>query len=394
MSGNGPVGGGDEEFEVRLSAAFGRAADGLTAEGGGQLVEGGLAQGRRRRRGRRRAVFGAMSALTVVAVGASALGVAATDRMPGRTSKALAAASKDAPPPLDHGVTILLIGLDSTTDAKGQPVSEDLRRGDLHAAANDVDVTDTLMLVHIPAGGATARQLSIPRDVLVGSGMTINQVYPAAEAAAQSRLRGQGFSGADLRWQEREAGRAALIKSVQQLVGVQVDHFAELSMAGFYQVAQAVGPVPVCLNHAVDDSWSGAHLPAGSSELDPAQALAFVRQRHGVGDGSDLARIQREQAFLTGVLHKLRTGGVLADAGKLSALYEAVKDDLVVDQGWSPVDFVRQVPAFVQNATTASTLPVQVQGNRLAAEPGKGKEILTGPAEPGHQSTDGVPCVD
>ncbi|MFE0461094.1 LCP family protein [Kitasatospora sp. NPDC058965] len=394
MSAHGAGKGEDERFEARLSAVFGRAADGLGTDGAAQLVEGGLAQGRRRRRGRRRAVIAASALTVVVAVGASTLTVAASGGVPGRTSAALTTASQGAPAPLDHGVTILLIGLESTTDAQGRPVSADLRRGDLHAGSDDLDTTDTLMLVHIPAGGGTVRQLSIPRDVLVSPGTTINQVYPAAEAAAASRLRGQGLSGTELRWQAREAGRTALIRSVQQLAGIPVDHFAELSMTGFYRVAQAVGPVPVCLNHAVDDPWSGAHLPAGPSALGPAQALAFVRQRHGVADGSDLARTRRQQAFLAGVLQKLRSEGVLADAEKLSALYGALKDDLVVDQGWSPVDLVRQVPAFTQNKSTASTLPVHVQGNRLTADPGKAQQILTGPADAGPPSGDQVPCVD
>ncbi|MER7757137.1 LCP family protein [Kitasatospora sp. NPDC097643] len=405
--------GGDEEFEMRLSAVFGQAGADLGADGAARLVDGGLEAGRRRRRGRRRTVLLAGGLTLAVAAGVSALPVPSA--VPGRTSGALAAASSaGAPAPLDHGVTILLIGLRSTTDAQGRPAPAELRRGELHAGADDVDVADTVVLVHIPAGGGAVRQLSIPRDVLVDAGggkqMSINQVYSQAETAELTRLPGQGVSGAELRWRGREAGRAALIRSVQELTGVPVDHFAEVSMTGFYRVAQAVGGVPVCLNHAVDDSWSGAKLPAGRSELGPAQALAFVRQRHGVGDGSDLGRTRRAQAFLAGVLQKLRDGGVVEDAGKLGALYDALKDDLVVDKGWSPVDFVRQVPALAHGQAAASTLPVKPKENTLVAEPGKAKEILTsegtsnnGPGDEGPsaaptgnsgKSGNGVPCVD
>ncbi|MFF2146260.1 LCP family protein [Kitasatospora sp. NPDC058190] len=388
--------GGDEEFEMRLSAAFGRAGADLQADGAARMVDGGLESGRRRRRGRRRTVLLAGGLTLAVAAGASALTVPSA--VPGRTSGALAAASAGAPAPLDHGVTILLIGLSSTTDAQGRPAPADLRRGELHAGAGDVDVADTMVLVHIPAGGGAVRQLSIPRDVLVDAGggkqMSINQVYTQAETTEQTRLTRQGVSGAELRWQGREAGRTALIRAVQDLTGVPVDHFAEVSMTGFYRVAQAVGGVPVCLNHAVDDPWSGAKLPAGRSELGPAQALAFVRQRHGVGDGSDLGRTRRAQAFLAGVLQKLRDGGVMGDAGKLGALYDALKDDLVVDKGWSPVDFVRQVPALARGQAAASTLPVQANGAALVAEPGKAKEILTSEGTGGAPTGNGVPCVD
>ncbi|MFD8705638.1 LCP family protein [Kitasatospora sp. NPDC059648] len=406
--------GGDEEFETQLSTVFGRAGADLGADRAARLVDGGLESGRRRKRGRRRRTVLLAGALTVaVAAGASALTIPSA--VPGRTSGALATASSTgAPAPLDHGVTILLIGLRSTTDAQGRPAPADLRRGELHAGDADVDVADTMVLVHIPAGGGAVRQLSIPRDVLVDAGggrqTTVNQVYTQAETTELPRVQGQGISGAELRWRGREAGRAALIRAVQDLTGVPVDHFAEVSMTGFYRVAQAVGGVPVCLNRAVDDPWSGAKLPAGRSELGPAQALAFVRQRHGVGDGSDLGRTRRAQAFLAGVLQKLRDGGVVEDARKLGALYDALKDDLVVDKGWSPVDLVRQVPALAHGQAAASTLPVVPKGNALVVEPGRAKEILTGEATgnngPGDEGPsaaptgnsgkpgNGVPCVD
>lgn len=395
---SGEVSGGDEEFEVRLSTAFGRAADGLGTAVAARLVDGGLEAGRRRRRGRRRTVVLAGALTLAVVAGASALTVPSV--LPGRASGALAdASSAGAPAPLDRGVTVLLIGLEANTDVQGRPAPADLRRGELHAGAADVDRADTLVLVHIPAGGGTARQLSIPRDVLVdaaggGAKVAINQVYALAEAAETTRLQGQGVSGAELRWRGREAGRAALIRSVQELAGVPVDHFAEVTMTGFYRAAQAVGAVPVCLNHAVDDELSGASLPAGRSELSPAQALAFVRQRHGVGDGSDRQRTRRAQAFLAGMLQKLRADGVMADAGKLGALYDALKEDLVVDKGWSPVDFVRQVPAFAQGRAATSELPVQFEGTVLMAEPGKAKEILAGEGTSAAPAVNGVPCVD
>ncbi|MFC9331559.1 LCP family protein [Kitasatospora sp. NPDC057015] len=394
--GSGEVSGGDEEFEVRLSTTFGRAAEGLGVAAAARLVDGGLEAGRRRRRRRRTVML--VGALTLaVAVGASALTL--PSGLPGRSSGALEAASSGAPAPLERGVTILLIGLEATTDAQNRPAPAELRRGELHAGAADVDVADTLVLVHIPAGGGTARQLSIPRDVLVdaaggGAKVAIRQVYALAEAAETTRSQGQGVSGAELRWRGREAGRAALIRSVQELAGVPVDHFAEVTMTGFYRAAQAVGTVPVCLNHAVDDELSGASLPAGRSELGPTQALAFVRQRHGVGDGSDLQRTRRAQAFLAGMLQKLRAGGVMADAGKLGALYDALKEDLVVDKGWNPVDFVRQVPAFAQGRAATSELPVQSKGALLLAEPGKAKEILAGEGTSAAPAVNEVPCVD
>ncbi|RKE20507.1 LCP family protein [Streptomyces sp. TLI_171] len=396
---------GDGEFEVRLGAAFGQAGGGPEPEVTARLVDGGLRAGRRLKRARQRRTVLLAGALTAaVLTGAGTL--TAPHGLPGRSSDALQVAGT-APAPSDRGVTILLIGLDTTVGAEGGPTDADPPAAELHIGTRSRGMTDTVMLAHIPAGGREVRQLSLPRDLMVpdgkGGSVQLNQVYWSAEQAETQRLREQGLAEKDVQWRGQEAGRAALISAVQQLAGLPVDHFAEVSMSGFYQVAKALGGVPVCLNEAVDDPWSGAKLPAGRSELNASQALAFVRQRHGIGTGSDIGRTARQQAFLAGVLAKLRAGGTLTDPGRLSALYGALKDDLVVDQGWSPVDFVRQVPAFAAGAGTAGTLPTVFEGNRLRAEDGAAKRILVDgavpSAAPGGElpspvALDGVPCVD
>ncbi|MFJ1757515.1 LCP family protein [Kitasatospora sp. NPDC088134] len=399
--------GGDGEFEVRLGKAFGQAGSGPDPELTARLVDGGLATGRRLRRARRQRTV-LLSGLLTAAVLAGAGVLTVPHGLPGGTSAALEAAhASDTPAPVDGGVTVLLVGLDSAVDAQGRPVSDPKLPGG--RSDGDLDRADTLLLVHVAADGEEVRQLSVPRDVLVADGggqVTIGQVYADAERAAMDRLRGSGVSGPALRMRGREAGRQALLGAVERFGGLRVDHFAEVSMAGFYRVAEALGGVPVCLNRPVDDRFSGAHLPAGPQRLSAAQALAFVRQRHGVGTGADLERTRRAQAFLAGVLAELRAGGALTDTRKLTALYGAIGDDLVVDRGWSPVDFVRQVPAFVAGRGTATTLPVVVDGTRLRAEPGAVRGLLTGdavastapsvaaPAAPAASGPDGVPCVD
>ncbi|MFB7947344.1 LCP family protein [Kitasatospora phosalacinea] len=383
--------GGDGEFEVQLGAAFGLTGGGPEPEVTARLVDGGLAAGRRRRRARRRRTVLLASALTAaVAVGTGVL-VVPRD-LPGERTSAveLAHSGPDpAPVPLSDGVTVLLVGTDSALDARGGPVPEELLRGDLHSgaagAADRPDTTDTLMLVHLPAGGGEVRELSLPRDVLAedadGREVGLNRVYPDAERAALESLGGDGVSGEALRTRAKEAGRLALLKSVERLTDVRIDHYAEVSMAGFYRTAQAIGGVPVCLNHAVDDPYSGVRLPAGRQELGAAQALAFVRQRHGVGTGSDLERTRRAQAFLAGVVEKLRSGGTLQSAARLDDLYRALEGSLVVDRGWDPVDFVRRVPALAAGRGTLRTLPVTADGpGHYRPVEGAARRILLGGA--------------
>ncbi|MFJ8442341.1 LCP family protein [Kitasatospora griseola] len=407
--------GRDGEFEVQLGAAFGQTGGGPGPEVTARLVDGGLAIGRRRKRARRRAVLAASALSAAVVVGAGMLTV--PHGVPGTRSNAVELANSAAPPPAapsEQGVTILLVGLGPDLAALGGPVSVAP-----HAGATELDVPDTLILVHIPKGGGEVRQLSVPRDLMVPAGRggrtAINSLYPQAELAEMDRLRGQGLAADELRRRGREAGRAALITGMEQLAEMPVDHYAEISIAGFIRAVEALHGVPVCLNEAVKDPWSGIRLPAGKQELGPAQALAFVRQRHGIGDGSDVQRTTRAQALLAGVLTKLRTDGVLTDPAKLSALYGAFSDQLVTDKGWSPVDFVRQVPALAAGRGTASTLPIAFEGNRVRTVDGAAKQILLGnvPVTPVPSSTseetgevysgnagqapvklDGVPCVN
>ncbi|MFD8483372.1 LCP family protein [Kitasatospora sp. NPDC059673] len=409
--------GGDGEFEVRLGEAFGQVGSGPGPEVTARLVDGGLAVGRRLKRARRRRAVllgGALAAAVVVGAGA----LTVPHGVPGQRSDVLSIAHSVSPPPpapLDAGVTILLVGLDSTADAQGRPAPAELVHGDLHAALPDRDTADTIMLVHIPKGGGEVRQLSVPRDLLVSDGhggqAPLNSLFSKAETAEMDRLRGQGLSEEELRRRGRGAGRGALFRAMEMLAGIPVDHYAEISMTGFYRMAQALDGVPVCLNQAVRDDWSGVRLPAGRQELNPAQALAFVRQRHGIGDGSDVQRTTRAQALLAGVLAKLRTDGVLTDPARLSALYDSLKDQLVTDEGWSPVDFVRQVPALAAGRGTAATLPVTFEGNRVREVKGAARQILLGERSVGPVSPDspageafedspqlpvgldGVPCV-
>ncbi|MFD7734704.1 LCP family protein [Kitasatospora phosalacinea] len=395
--------GGDGEFEVQLGAAFGLTGGGPGPEVTARLVDGGLAAGRRRKRARRRRTVLLAGALTAaVAVGTGVLTVPRD--LPGERTSAveLAHSGPDpAPAPLPDGVTVLLVGTDSALDARGGPVPEELLRGDLHSgaagAADRLGVTDTLMLVHLPAGGGEVRELSLPRDVLAedadGGEVGLDQVYPDAERAALESLGGDGVSGEALRTRAKEAGRLALLKSVERLTDVRIDHYAEVSMAGFYRTAQALGGVPVCLNHAVDDPYSGVRLPAGRQELGAAQALAFVRQRHGVGMGSDLERTRRAQAFLAGVVEKLRSGGTLQSTARLDDLYRALDGSLVVDRGWNPVDFVRQVPALATGKGTLRTLPVAADGpGRYRPVEGAARRILLDgdPASPAPSASPGA----
>jgi LCP family protein required for cell wall assembly len=158
-----------------------------------------------------------------------------------------------------------------------------------------------------------------------------------------------------------EAGRTAAVDTVERLTGVHVDHFAEVNLDGFYELAKVLGRVQVCLKHPVSDSYSGAHFRVGYQWLKPRQALAFVRQRHGLPNG-DLDRTHRQQAFLDSVMHQLRTEGILNDVTKLQALLSVAKQYVITDAGWNLMDFAGQTQDLTSGNLVFRTLPIKGYG--------------------------------
>ncbi len=258
--------------------------------------------------------------------------------------------------------TALLVGLDARTDANGNALPQALLDA-LHVGPDEGELhTDTMILLHVPADpGSPAVAISIPRDSYVpladGSGThKINSAYGRAYDRAAKSLTAQGVTGAALDQQGREAGRAALVASVEALTGVQVDHFAEINFAGFVDLTEAVGGVPVCLSAPASDSYSGIDLPAGPQVVNGPAALAFVRQRHGL-DGGDLDRIARQQAFVAGLAQRLQSTGTLTDPGKLAGLVDVATRYVVIDRGWDLTQAISQVGRLTGADLTFRTIP-------------------------------------
>jgi LCP family protein required for cell wall assembly len=259
---------------------------------------------------------------------------------------------------------ILMVGLDARTDAQGNPLPQSLLDM-LHAGSSSDggDTTDTMIVVHIPTGGAAATAISIPRDSYVqiagGYGMhKINSAYTYGKQAALKTLGAKGVTGADLATLSDAAGAKTTIETVQLLTGLTINHFAAVNLAGFYSLSNAVGGVPVCLNTAVKDSYSGANFKAGQQTVSGAQALAFVRQRHGLLNG-DLDRIARQQAFLSSMAKTVLGAGTLTSPAKLSNLISAVETAVVIDQGWDILSFAQQMKGLSSGAIQFGTVPIQ-----------------------------------
>ncbi|MDH6676835.1 LCP family protein required for cell wall assembly [Rhodococcus sp. LBL1] len=265
-----------------------------------------------------------------------------------------------------HGDSnILLIGLDSRKDMHGNDLPPEFVTDELHAGDSDVGGynTNTLILLHVPGDGSRATAAAIPRDDYVevpGYGKRkIKEAYGAAKADADAQLEAQGVTDpAEREQRARDAGRRSTLKTVQNLLHVPIDHFAEVNLVGFYDIAKALGPLEVCLNAPVDDPYSGAQFPAGKQSLDPSQALSFVRQRHGLDNG-DLDRTRRQQAFLTAVIRNLDSAGVFGSVSKMRGLFDTVKSDVVVDDDLEPVAFATHARNLTKGELDFYTLPIE-----------------------------------
>ncbi|MFL6122257.1 LCP family protein [Actinophytocola sp.] len=227
--------------------------------------------------------------------------------------------------------------------------------------------TDSIVLVQLGKDGSTSL-VSLPRDAWVSAGgaMTkLNQVYVR--------------SGAD-----------ALATEVGELTGVHVDHWAAVDMAVLPDLLSAVGGVEICLNSATSDRFAGADFPAGKQVVSGQQALAFLRQRHGLPN-SDLDRIIRLQVFVKSLLTKLK-------GSDPHALVTAARDHVRTDPG---LDVLGLAQDLVRGgALRFGTIPhenadVQTpQGAAIGVDPVQVKQFVanlpnTPPADPGD-----VPCVN
>jgi LCP family protein required for cell wall assembly len=268
---------------------------------------------------------------------------------------------------------ILLMGLESRTYWNGSilppKILAKLHAGSEQAVADGTggNDTNTLILIHIFAGGKKAVGFSIPRDDWVPFADTagtqqvgkIDQAYGVSMFFTEQKLVQQDPSIPQdrLAFLGNEAGQAAAVATVEQLTGVHIDHFAAINMYGFYELAKVLGGVEVCLKHPVDDPNSGAHFPAGYQHLNPSQALAFVRQRDGLPNG-DLDRTHRQQAFLDSVMQQLRSDGVLNDLTKVEALLNVARQYIVTDAGWNLLDFASQMRSLTSKGLVFYTLPI------------------------------------
>ncbi|GHF78018.1 LCP family protein required for cell wall assembly [Amycolatopsis bartoniae] len=266
-----------------------------------------------------------------------------------------------APPADDGAEDILLVGVDARTDMQGNPLPLSVLKT-LRTEQTGAINTDTLIILRVPKNGGKPVAISIPRDTWVtvpkGGQAKINSVFGTTKAAAAAQLRAQGKRDqAEIERDSDQAGRKALVQTIQDFTQVRVDHYAEVNLLGFYLITEALGGVQVCLSHATEDKDSGADFSAGLHTVTGAEALSFVRQRKNLPRG-DLDRIVRQQVFLGSALHKVLTAGVLTSPSKMSDLTDALHKSLVLDPDFDLLQFAEKAKGLASGDVTFETIPV------------------------------------
>src|SRR5579875_412011 len=279
--------------------------------------------------------------------------------------------------PVTGAMNILLMGLESRTDYDGNILPAGLlaamHAGSVQGVKDGVggQDTNTLILIHIFAGGQKAVGFSIPRDDWVTypkpydgqSQGKIDQAYGLAWAQSLGQTVNSKMSRNQRYLLANEAGQTAAIDTVTSLTGVHVDHFAEVNLAGFYQLAQAFNGIEVCVKpwnggQNLHDANSGFNAPhAGYLHLGAAQALAFVRERDNLPNG-DLDRTHRQQAVIDYVLWKLEHEGIFSSLGQLVGLLDVAKKYVITDSGWQILNFASDMRSLTGRNLTFQTAPV------------------------------------
>ena len=182
-------------------------------------------------------------------------------------------------------------------------------------------LADVIILFHISADRKNAVALSFPRDLMVSV-----PSCPDPDGGEPSSPKEFVQINSTL----QIGGPACTLLAVQQLTGVTIPYLAMIDFKGVIAMSEAVGGVDVCVAQPISDPKTNLYLDAGEHTLEGADALAFLRTRYGVGDGSDLSRISNQQVFLTSLARKLKDEGALTNPFSMFRIGTAALENMTL----------------------------------------------------------------
>lgn len=220
-----------------------------------------------------------------------------------------------------EALNILVIGSDVRANVEGDP--------DAQAEANEITGmrSDTTMVVHVSEDRSRVEVVSIPRDLLVeipSCRLPAGQHSPSYESAMFNKAFAIGGETGDV-----AAATACTIATVEKMSGLYIDDFVVVDFDAFKTLVDTLGGVSMCFDEPLQDDMSGLDLKAGCHKLDGTEALAFARARQGLGDGSDIGRMGRQQELVTAIIDETLSKNVLTNVPMLYQLVDRLSQSIV-----------------------------------------------------------------
>ncbi|MEE1741438.1 LCP family protein [Streptomyces sp. BE147] len=255
-----------------------------------------------------------------------------------------AALGADRPDDVDDGSQdILVLGSDSRSGDNAKYGADD-------GAAR----SDTAMIVHVNEGHKAASVVSIPRDTLIDRPGCTSDETGDPVAAEQRAMFNTAYE---------VGGPACAVKTVEAMSGIRMDHYVEVDFTGFKKLIDELGGVEITTNQAINDPKSHLNLEPGTHTLNGEQSLGLVRTRKSVGDGSDLGRIQLQQAFMKALMEQAKSVGVFTSPKKLYDIASTATKAITTDSDLASVSeltgFANGLKGLSSKNVHMVTLPVQ-----------------------------------
>ncbi|KJQ53738.1 LCP family protein [Microbacterium sp. SA39] len=209
--------------------------------------------------------------------------------------------------------SILIIGTDECGEVSTGLLGERCSEAD-GGVLNDVN-----LLVHVSAEPRNVTVVSLPRDLMVA----------VPECTRPDGSVASSMSNASINTVFEHAGLSCVAKTVSDLSGISIPFAAKIAFDGVMEVTEAIGGVEVCIGgEGIRDEATGIDWEPGPRTVSGIEALQFIRTRHGVGDGSDLARISNQQQYMSRLVKKIMSEEVLTDPAVVLRLANTVVDNI------------------------------------------------------------------
>jgi len=237
---------------------------------------------------------------------------------------------------MDGAFNVLLAGSDS---------------GGGNAAYGDrgEELNDVTMVLHVSSDHKNATVISFPRDMFVAIPSCPDPKGGSFDAMSRQKINSSLSYG----------GLACTVLTVEKLTGLDIPYAGVIEFDGVIEMSNAVGGVPVCVAGDINDPYTGLDVKAGDNTLEGSQALAFLRTRHGVGDGSDLGRISNQQVFLSSLVRTIKSADTLTNPLKVYGLAKAVVGNMKLSDSLQNVTTIASMAVALKDIDVSKVVFVQ-----------------------------------